>query len=381
MRGEARIAVGFVVNGPSAEPTRDRARRSRYATQVTHRRSPEGPPIDTMVDAKRTRLGVGVGGRSTESMSIMDEPDLVGTVVGGYLVQAKLGAGAMGVVYKAVHLDTNRVVALKALRSNFFDEANAIQRFRREAQVAARLGHPHVGGLVEVVEAQGRFALALELVEGEPLRVLIDEAIVADRVIVLAGQLLRGLEHAHALGLVHRDLKPDNVLVDKRNGRDHARIIDFGIAIAAAGSSDSIERLTAEGVVIGTPEYMSPEQSQGLPVDERSDLYSLGMILYELLTGLLPFVGRPVQILYAKLKRDPPPMAEREPSRDYDPLLELFVRKLLAREPEQRFANARAALGALHLIVHEPANAGPAVGLMDVERALAVVALPSRRRP
>ncbi len=305
------------------------------------------------------------------------EPDLVGTVVGGYLVQEKLGAGAMGVVYRAVHLDTTRVVALKALRSDFLDEAAAIQRFRREAQVAARLGHPHVGGLVEIVEANGRFALALELVEGESLRMLIEDSISPERVVVLAGQLLRGLEHAHALGLVHRDLKPDNVLVDKRNDRDHARIIDFGIAISSAADSDSIERLTAEGVVIGTPEYMSPEQSQGLPVDERSDLYSLGMMLYEMLTGLLPFVGRPVQILYAKLKRDPPPMAERAPDRPVDPLLELFVRKLLARDPEQRFANARAALGVLHLVVNEPAAAGPALGIMDVERALAVVSLPA----
>ena len=344
---------------------------------MTRRRPTDAPERDTIVDAKRTRLGVGE--RSTQRESDAG-PELVGTVFGGYLVQEKLGAGAMGVVYRAVHLDTNRVVALKSLRAASLDEPTAVQRFRREARVAARLGHPHVGGLVEIVEADGRFALALELVEGEPLTSIMEKPLAGDRVIVLAGQLLRGLEHAHALGLVHRDLKPDNVLVDKRNGRDHARIIDFGIAIASVGGSDSIERVTADGQVIGTPEYMSPEQSQGLPVDERSDLYSLGMMLYEMLVGVLPFSGRPIEILYAKLKRDLPAMAERAPDRTIDPLLELFCRKLLARDPAQRFATARSALGALHLIVNDPASAGPALGIMNVEKALALISLPPWKR-
>ncbi|CAN5740391.1 hypothetical protein BH11MYX2_BH11MYX2_18530 [soil metagenome] len=332
--------------------------------------SSDDPSRDTIVDARRTRLGIVE--RSTDPR----DADLVGTVFGGYLVDSEIGGGAMGIVYRASHLDTNRVVALKTLRARLMDEPNVVARFKREARIASRLGHPHIGSVFELVEAHGRFALAMELVDGEPLQSILTMPLPAERALLIASQILKGLEHAHAMGLVHRDLKPDNVLVEWRNGRDHARIIDFGIAITTEGSEDSVGRLTGTGQVIGTPAFMAPEQARGADVDGRADLYSLGMMMYEMIAGMLPFAGRPIDVLSARLSRDVPPMAERVPELIVDPLVERFVRRLLERNRDKRFANARAALTVAELLLNDRPSAGPALGLMDVDKALAVVSLP-----
>ena len=326
---------------------------------------------DTLIDAKRTRLGIG---SRTEAAA---RANLVGQVVGGYLVGEEIGAGAMGVVYRASHLDTNRVVALKILHDEHLSQPTAVERFKREARLAARLGHPHIGAVIELVEVSGRCLIAYEFVEGAPLTDIMTAPLPADRAMLIVAQILRGLEHAHAMELVHRDLKPDNVLVERRNNRDHARIIDFGIAIVSEGSDDSIQRLTATGQVVGTPLYMAPEQARGDVVDQRADLYALGIIAYEMIAGVPPFDGRPMEILAAKLKREPPPIPQRAPSVIVDPLLEQFIRKLMARKPGDRFVTARQALFVLKLIQTEPAAAGPFLGVMDVAKALAVVSLPA----
>jgi len=333
---------------------------------------PDDPDRDTMVDAKRTRLGVVA--RTTDPR----DKDLVGTMFGGYLVAGELGGGAMGLVYRASHLDTNRVVALKTLRAQLMDDATTVARFKREARLASRLGHPHIGGVLELVEAQGRYALALELVEGEPLTSLMTMPMLAARVLAIAGQLLRGLEHAHAMGLVHRDLKPANVLVEWRNGRDHARIIDFGIAIARDGGPETTARLTGAGTIVGTPAYMAPEQARGDDVDGRTDLYALGTMMFEMITGVLPFEGKPIDMLAAKLKRDVPAISDVAPALIVDPLVERFVRKLLERKIERRFASARAALTVLALLQTDRAAASSALGITDVEAALALISLPKR---
>lgn len=327
---------------------------------------------DTVVDAKRTRLGIG----ATQCEPAAEEV-LLGTVIGGYLVESHIGAGAMGVVYRAQHVDTNRVVALKVLHPEYASDSIAVERFRREARLAARLGHPHIGAVVELVEVDGRCLIALEFVEGEPLTSLMTAPLPADRVRLIVGQLLRGLEHAHAMELIHRDLKPDNVLVEWRNQRDHARIVDFGIAIVREGGEEAADRLTASGQVVGTPMYMAPEQAKGETIDHRADLYSLGMIMYEMLAGVPPFDGRPIEILHARLKREPPTFAERVAHLRVDPLLERFCRKLVARKPDDRFATARHALSVLGLLETDRAAAGAALGIMDVERALATIALPA----
>jgi serine/threonine-protein kinase len=323
------------------------------------------------VDAKKTRLGVGAKTPDRET-----DVDLAGTVVAGYLVHEQIGSGAMGTVFRASHLDTNRVVALKAMHTHHLSDAKTVERFRREARIAARLGHPNIGGVIELVQDDtGRYLIALELVEGESLSGIMTMPLPRERVMLIAGQLLRGLEHAHAMGLVHRDLKPDNVLVEWRNGRDHARIVDFGIAIAREGSEDSVERLTDKGHIVGTPAYMAPEQAKGDTVDHRADLYSLGVMVYEMIAGVLPFEGRPIDVLAAKLKRSPPSFADRVPDLIVDPLLERFCRKLMDRDLAHRFGSARHALHVLKLLETDPDNAGPALGIMDVQKALAVVSL------
>lgn len=336
---------------------------------MTRREPPDDR--DTLVDARRTRLGIG-GGKEPPAA------DLTGTMVGGYLVGEHIGSGAMGVVYRGSHIDTNRVVALKAVHAHLLDEPALVERLRREAALVTRLGHPHIGGVIELARADdGRYVLVLELVDGEPLSSIMTMPLDAERVISLVGQLLRGLEHAHAQGLIHRDLKPDNVLVEWRNGRDHARIIDFGIAILRDPDDGSLERLTQTGQMIGTPLYMAPEQAKGEPIDHRADLYSLGVIMYEMLSGVLPFDGRPLDVLAAALKRDPPPISARVPHLILaEPLLERFCQKLMARDLSRRFSSARHALDVLRLVQTDREAARPALGIMDVERALAVVSLP-----
>ncbi len=331
---------------------------------------------DTIVDAKKTQLGVGKSKPKRSEAERAKDLALVGTMVGPYLVQAELGGGAMGVVYRATHIDTNRVVALKVMRPQLLGEPTTVARFRRESRIASRLGHPHVGGVVELVEAEGRYAMALDFVDGEPLSAIMTMPLPPERVTTIVGQLLRGLEHAHAMGLVHRDLKPDNVLVEWRNSRDHARIIDFGIAIAKFGSDDSVERITEAGLIVGTPMYMAPEQARGEAVDHRADLYSLGMIVYEMLSGVVAYEGKALDVLTAKLKRDVPRIEDRVPGLLVDPLLERFCRKLVARDREQRFSSARHALMVLEMIGTDRAAAGAALGIMDVDKALAVVSLP-----
>ncbi len=328
----------------------------------------------TLLDAKRTRTGVIDRKRERDQR----EAKLVGTMFGPYLVQALIGGGAMGVVYRAAHIDTNRIVALKVLRRKLLDEPKVVERFMREARLAARLGHPHIGGVFELVQVEDRYALAMELVEAESLSSILTMPLPHERVTLLVGQLLRGLEHAHAMGLVHRDLKPDNILLEWRNRRDHARIIDFGIAIASDGSPESVERLTGDGQIIGTPAYMSPEQGRGGAVDHRSDLYALGTIMFEMLAGTLPFdAARPIEVLGIKMRRDAPRIDERVPGLIVDPLLERFCLKLMARVADDRFETAREALTVLDLIATDRAAAGLQLGIMDVEKALAVVSLPS----
>lgn len=328
---------------------------------------------DTLIDARRTRLGVG-GGKARPAS------DLVGQVVGGYLVDQELGAGAMGAVFRGSHIDTHRVVAIKALHPHLVHEPSVVARFRREAQLAARLSHVHIAGVIELVAHEdGRQLLVLEFVEGEPLSAIMTMPLPPERTFALTRQLLAALDHAHGAGLVHRDLKPDNVLVEWRDGRDHARIVDFGIAILKDPGEASGERLTATGQMVGTPIYMAPEQAVGDPIDHRADLFSLGVMLYEMLAGVLPFEGKALEILAASLKRDPPPFAVRVPGLIVEPLHEAFVRKLMARDLTRRFASARQALDVLDLVERDPAEAALALGIMDVARALAVVSLPRSR--
>jgi serine/threonine-protein kinase len=329
----------------------------------------------TIVDARRTRLGVGA--------SVPPPRELIGEVVRGCLVQSELGRGAMGTVYRGIHVETDRAVAIKALHPHHVHEKRIVDRFRREAKLAARLaGHPNIAGVVDFGEAieDGRHVIILEYAGGEPLSEIMTMPLPPERVIHLTSQILRGLEHAHGLGLIHRDLKPDNIIVEWVDGIERARIVDFGIAVLR-DPDESIEggRLTASGQMIGTPLYMSPEQAKCEPFDQRADLFSLGVIVYEMLAGRQPFDGTAIEIVLANITKDPPPLATRVPGLIVDPLLEGFCRRLMARTLARRFASARAALDILELIERDPRAAGPSVGITDVDKALELIRISEPR--
>jgi len=220
--------------------------------------------------------------------------------------------------------------------------------------------------------------MVMELVEGEPLADSMTGPMPVARVLRIVEQLLRGLDHAHAEGLVHRDLKPDNVIVQPgADGGELARIVDFGIAVLRA-PDESIEggRLTASGMIVGTPQYMAPEQAQGERVDQRADLYALGVMMYEMLGGKTPFDGTPMEVALQKIDHDLPPLAERAPGVAIDPVLTAFMRLLHARSREQRMPSAHRALELIEMYQRDRLEAAAALGVIDVERALAVVSLP-----
>jgi serine/threonine-protein kinase len=239
-------------------------------------------------------------------------------------------------------------VAIKVLHDHLVQDPLMVERFEREAAIAARLDHKNVISVIDTgVTSTNQKYMVLELARGENLATLIQrDALSRERVIDLTLQLLDGLDHAHRAGLVHRDLKPENVIVERDDlGREVPRIVDFGIALL---QSDH-RRLTQLGIILGTPHYMAPEHAQGHDVDPRCDLFALGVIVYEMLAGTLPFDGSGVDVAISNMTRDPPAIVERS-GRVVDPLLEAFARRLMARRRGDRFHSARAARDVLELV-------------------------------
>jgi len=302
--------------------------------------------------------------------------ELVGQVVEGrYRIEALIGRGAMAVVYRARHVRVGREVAIKVLRDHLGCDPAMVARFEREAAVVARLHHRNIVNAIDVGEAPGgQRLMMLELLRGQSLAAILAAGPLGrDRVINLVRQLLHGLAHAHAAGLVHRDLKPDNVIVERdSDGAEVPRIVDFGIAVPCAPSLAGIGvcRITDVGMVLGTPAYMAPEQAHGDDPDPRTDLFALGVMTYEMLAGVQPFGGRGMQVITANLSQDPPPIHRRAPGVVVDPLLEAFARRLMARRLAERFASAREALEVLALIERDREAAAAELGLVtELDRA------------
>ena len=266
---------------------------------------------------------------------------------GRYALQALLGSGGMGEVWRGVDEQLDRPVAVKVLREHLADPELA-GRFRREARIAARLQHPGITVVHDVGSDNGQLFIVMELLHGRDLAAMLAEApagLPIDAAVSLTIQAAEALQAAHAGHVVHRDLKPANLFV-LDGGR--LKICDFGIAWAV----DSTTHLTATGQAIGTPAYMSPEQCQGQQVDERSDLYSLGCVLYALLTGQPPFTGgQPLAIMFQHLNAAP--AAPRTIRPDIPPELDHLVLELLAKDPVRRPADAGHVIAALRgIAVH-----------------------------
>ena len=283
------------------------------------------------------------------------EPDvpehhLVGMVVGEkYVLTELLGEGAMGTVYKAVHRALDRSVAVKLLKLGFDTREDAIRRFEHEARAVSRLHHPHIVSVIDFGQTPGgTFYLVTEFIEGDTLTTLIDrpERIPIARTIDIFHQILAAVEEAHGARVIHRDLKPDNIVVmPLRSGGDFVKVLDFGIATIG---EDAKPRETQSGGFVGTPGYMAPETIEEGRADERSDIYALGNVLYEVLTGRAVFVHElPMALLSLHLKHDPPPLRESAPLQCYPEELEAVVTRALAKDPAARFqsvAELRSAL-------------------------------------
>src|SRR5579875_500673 len=251
---------------------------------------------------------------------------------GRYLIERKLGAGGMADVYLAEDQELGRHVALKLLNARHAHDEQFVERFRREAQSAAGLNHPNIVSIFDRGYAEDTYYIAMEYLDGRTLKELIvrNGPTPIPIAIDYARQVLAAIAFAHRHGVVHRDIKPHNVVVGK-DGR--LKVTDFGIARSGAS------QMTEAGSIVGTAQYLSPEQARGAPVDPRSDLYSLGIVLYEMLTGKVPFTGdTPVEIAMKHLSQVPEPPSELRPEVPHD--LDAIVMRALAKDPDQRYASA-----------------------------------------
>ena len=276
---------------------------------------------------------------------------LIGAVVGErYRIVSRIGVGGMGAVYRAEHTMMRRDLAIKVLLSELGGRDEFARRFEREAESASRLAHPNIITVTDFGRTpDGALFLAMEFLAGDALTSAINEGpLPRERALAIVRQILRGLDHAHAAGVVHRDLKPDNIMLVERDGqRDVVKILDFGIAKVTEPASGQ-EVLTQAGVIFGTPEYLSPEQAVGESVDARADLYAAGVILYEMLAGRRPFESEDkVKIISMHLSHAPPRIRDVNPTVDVPFALEQVVLQALEKHRENRFASATAFLQAL----------------------------------
>lgn len=283
-----------------------------------------------------------------------------------YELEEEIGAGGMASVFRARDRLLDRTVAVKVLRDCYAADETFVERFRREARAVAQLNHPNIVTVLDRGEEAGRQYIVLELVEGEDLKEHLGKKgpLAVETALRLAVQIGRGLAFAHARGVVHRDVKPQNVIV----AGAEAKMTDFGIARAAEADG-----ITLTGTVLGTSDYISPEQACGLPVDERSDVYSLGAVLYELLTGDVPFHGdSPVSVAMRHAREPMPSVSSRRAG--VPPRVEAAVARATEKRPQDRFRSMEAFVSELEACLASPE------GSADEEATLVSPARPRRRR-
>ncbi|GIW01866.1 FHA domain-containing serine/threonine-protein kinase [Roseiflexus sp.] len=293
--------------------------------------------------------------------------DLLGQIIGNCRIEALLGAGGMGQVFRARHVHLDRLQAIKVMHPHMASDPGFQARFRQEAQAVAALEHPHIVRIFNFDEQQGQYYIAMEYMPDGSLRTLLDRRM-REGVkwpltfgLDLIRQAAEALDFAHARGIVHRDIKPDNMLIERHAGPGGRslyvlKLTDFGLARMVEGGGG----ITASGMTVGTPAYMSPEQCQGLPVDGRSDIYSLGIVLYEVVTGYLPFtVSRISEAVEKHVYAQPP--SPRTVAPDLPVAVEAIILRCLAKKPEERFATGAELAQALRRVMQAPAPPPPPV--------------------
>lgn len=272
--------------------------------------------------------------------------NLLGTTLNGrYTVLKKIGEGGFGAVYEGKQIATGREVALKVLHPHNVSDATVVARFRREAEACSKLRSPYTVTLYDFDESEdGVLYLAMELVRGRSLQYLqrTEGPLSAVRALGILAQIADSLGEAHDKGIVHRDIKPENIMVERRRGKDFVKVLDFSIAKIVSGDSKNLPVLTAVGQTMGTLEFMSPEQLRGKPLDGRSDIYGLGMMCYEMLTGELPFgaAKAPTEIIKFHMHEQPPPPSVLNPELKIPAPLDELVLKMVAKSRDDRHANA-----------------------------------------
>lgn len=261
-----------------------------------------------------------------------------------FRVEEFIDSGIMGSVFRAVQLDKQRVVALKVINAELAEDPEIIKRFHREMRVTAAIKHPNTVRVHQYGHTpEGELYLAMELLEGHSLDELIRQGpMSAGRAGRLGGQIARALEAAHAEGVIHRDLKPENIMVvELEDGTEWVKVLDFGLA-RATDSDGGEEQLTAYGARVGTPFYMAPEYVQTFDLDHRSDLYGLGVLMFEMLTGQPPFKGGPYEVLHKHVREAPPRFFEVVEGLDVPMWMEELVFQLLEKDPARRPQTAEA---------------------------------------
>src|SRR3954447_19383000 len=276
----------------------------------------------------------------------------VGTRFGPYEVLSAAGAGGMGEGYRARDTRLGREVAVKILPEAFASDAGRLRRFEQEVKVLSALNHPNILGVYDVGEADGMHFFVSELLEGEDLRQRLSAgALTLRKAVEFAIQIAHGLAAAHEKGIIHRDLKPENIFVTK-DGR--VKLLDFGLAkptavASAAANSPTMTVGSEAGTVLGTVGYMSPEQVRGKAADQRSDLFSFGVVLYEMIAGKRAFTGESsIEVMNAILKSDPPELTSGD--RNVPAALDRVIRRCLEKNPEERFQSARDVAFALEAV-------------------------------
>ncbi len=272
----------------------------------------------------------------------LEADDFIGKIVARkYRVEQMLGEGGMGKVYKANQVALDKPVVLKVLRQSLLSDERTVARFHREAKAASRLNHPNSISVLDFGQSEeGSLYIAMEFVAGKDLHQVLSKEwpLPEARLVRIISQVLSALSDAHGAGVVHRDLKPENIMIEQRRGEpDFVKVLDFGIAKIQDSTGEEGPALTRAGFVCGTPEYMSPEQARGAQVDHRSDLYAVGVILYQLTTGMLPFDSdSAVGFATKHLTEEPPLPSRRRPDCKVSQGMERLIMRALAKDPNDR---------------------------------------------
>jgi serine/threonine-protein kinase len=325
---ESKDEIGILARSFRAmlEELKEKAALEKYVASLTMRLGEDGGATVPSTSA-RTAAG------AADSGSRYAEPKVGDLFAGRYDIQSILGRGGMGVVYRAHDRDLDDLVAIKTLRSDAVSaDPTLLDRFKQEIKLARRITHPNILRTHDLGETSGLRYLSMEYVKGITLKHLVesDQILPTPVALRIAKQMCAGLAAAHEAGVIHRDIKPQNILIEPSGG---LKIMDFGIARLTEDRG-----MTATGTVIGTPDYMSPEQARGLPLDFRSDIYSTGVVLYELFTGALPFEGdSPLAVVLKHVQEKPPSPQAKNPR--VDPKVAAIILRCMQKDPAERFAS------------------------------------------